>query len=97
VPLGTARLVKLGEGVSPRQLIVVHDVEGVFGYVNLCPHESITLNLERNVRTIGRYILCDHHYARFRFSDGMCDDGICAGEALIPVPLAQEGGRIRLE
>jgi nitrite reductase/ring-hydroxylating ferredoxin subunit len=72
----------------------VSDVEGVFGYENLCPHEYITLNLQKNVRTIGTYILCDHHYARFRFDDGISDDGVCAGEGLPPIPLVIEAGRI---
>jgi nitrite reductase/ring-hydroxylating ferredoxin subunit len=86
VPIGTGRLFG--------RVIIVRSVEGVFGYENLCPHEYITLNLQKNVRTIGAYILCDHHYARFRFDDGISDDGVCAGEGLPPIPLVIEAGRI---
>jgi nitrite reductase/ring-hydroxylating ferredoxin subunit len=86
VPIGTGRLFG--------HVIIVRSAEGIFGYENLCPHEYITLNLQKNVRTIGAYILCDHHYARFRFDDGISDDGVCAGEGLPPIPLVIEAGRI---
>jgi hypothetical protein len=39
VPIGTGRLFG--------RVIVVRSVEGIFGYENLCPHESITLNLQK--------------------------------------------------
>jgi nitrite reductase/ring-hydroxylating ferredoxin subunit len=46
------------------------------------PHESIT---------------CNVHYARYRWSDGVCDRGDCLGEALIAIPLqVDEAGLIRI-
>jgi nitrite reductase/ring-hydroxylating ferredoxin subunit len=36
------------------------------------------------------------HYARFRFRDGYCEDGPCAGASLEPIPPALDAGEIHI-
>jgi len=56
------------------------------------------LNLEPD-----RFLIHDHsriycvtHYAMFRFDDGFCEEGPCAGDALTRVPLAVSERKVRI-
>jgi nitrite reductase/ring-hydroxylating ferredoxin subunit len=91
VPFGTGR-----SGFDRFELIVVREGIRVYGYVNACAHMAVPLNLldDFAVETNAYRILCDHHYARFRFSDGYCLEGPCQGESLTAVPLTVRGSRI---
>ena len=93
---GKSRVVPFGRDWSGFELIVVRAGGAVFGYVNECAHMAVPLNLldDFRVETDAQRILCDHHYARFRFSDGYCLEGPCQGESLTAVPLAVRAGRI---
>jgi nitrite reductase/ring-hydroxylating ferredoxin subunit len=93
---GKSRVVPFGASASRFELIVVRTGNDVFGYANECAHMSVPLNLldDFAVETNAHRILCDHHYARFRFSDGYCLEGPCQGESLRAVPLAVRAGRV---
>ena len=93
---GKSRVVPFGRGWPGFELIVVRTGNNVFGYVNECAHMAVPLNLldDYGVATNAHRILCDHHYATFRFSDGYCLEGPCQGESLTAVPLAVRGERI---
>jgi nitrite reductase/ring-hydroxylating ferredoxin subunit len=41
-----------------------------------------------------QHILCQYHYATYRFNDGYCIAGPCQGESLAAVPLAVRSGRV---
>lgn len=68
----------------------------VFGYLNSCPHTggpidwlpNQFLNLDKS------YIQCATHNALFRFNDGHCIAGPCAGDWLTPVPVLVDAGAI---
>ena len=98
VPDGKARQFVYGEGSEPFRLLVLRSGERVWGYVNKCPHYGTPLNLEPD-----RFLIHDHsriycvtHYAMFRFDDGFCEEGPCAGDALTRVPLAVSERRVRI-
>jgi len=98
VPDGKARQFVYGEGSEPFRLLVLRSGERVWGYVNRCPHFGTPLNLEPD-----RFLIYDHsriycvtHYAMFRFDDGFCEEGPCAGDALTRVPLAVSERKIRI-
>ena len=68
----------------------------VRGFVNRCPHAGNPLNWkpDRFLNRDGDQILCNSHGALFRIDDGVCVGGPCPGEALEPVTLRVEDGRV---
>jgi nitrite reductase/ring-hydroxylating ferredoxin subunit len=92
---GKSRVVSFGRGV---EVIVVREGAHVYGYINECAHMAVPLNLldDYGVATSKHRMLCDHHYAAFRFSDGYCLEGPCEGESLTAVPLVTRNGRITI-
>jgi len=68
--------------------------DGVYGYVDRCPHAGMPL-----ARTLDDYLTekkdlihCIWHGALFRVEDGHCVGGPCAGSRLSPWPLRVEDG-----
>jgi nitrite reductase/ring-hydroxylating ferredoxin subunit len=89
-----AIVVALGRGSGGLEIIVVRDAAGVRGFVNVCPHNPLPLNIDSRIYSHDQHVHCDHHFAKFRFSDGMCTAGACIGEGLAPVALHVEGTRV---
>ncbi|NIE65402.1 Rieske (2Fe-2S) protein [Burkholderia sp. Ax-1719] len=87
VPDGGARVID--EQCVGRPVVVVRRGDQVWAYVNRCPHFSVPLDFEPgNVSCYrSQVLMCAHHSALFRFDDGMCIDGPCAGAALEAVPV----------
>ena len=82
VPDGGARVIDaVRTGVS---IVVWRRGEHAWAYVNRCPHFSVPLDFEPG--TISCYraqvLMCAHHSALFRFEDGYCIEGPCAGATL---------------
>ena len=98
LPDGMAKEFLFGEGRQAFRLLVLRSGPRVFGYVNRCPHFSIPLNVEPDRFTLfeHEYIYCSTHCAMFRFEDGYCEDGPCAGASLEPVPLFLNGNVVRI-
>jgi nitrite reductase/ring-hydroxylating ferredoxin subunit len=61
----------------------------VVAYVNRCAHFGVPLASRQDLLQFTPHVslTCGVHYARFRWSDGVCDRGDCEGEGLIPIPL----------
>jgi nitrite reductase/ring-hydroxylating ferredoxin subunit len=93
---GKARVVVFGKAWGAFELIVARTGAAVFGYVNECKHMPIALNLldDDAVPTAKHHVICEHHCASFRFSDGYCVEGPCEGDSLDAVPLAIRDGRV---
>jgi nitrite reductase/ring-hydroxylating ferredoxin subunit len=87
VPDGGARVID--EQCVGRPVVVVRRGDQVWAYVNRCPHFSVPLDFEPgNVSCYrSQVLMCAHHSALFRFDDGVCIDGPCAGAALEAVPV----------
>ncbi|MDP9780693.1 MULTISPECIES: Rieske (2Fe-2S) protein [Pseudomonas] len=67
-------------------------------YRNCCPHFSVPLDYNPGdfCTYQSQLIMCAHHSAMFRFEDGLCVDGPCAGAHLESVPCRVEGGALIL-
>jgi len=86
---GAAREFVFGAGLNAFRMLVVRKGSRVFGYVNLCPHYSLPLNVRADefLSRDGTRIMCRRHLAIFAIEDGLCIDGACIGSALDRVPL----------
>jgi nitrite reductase/ring-hydroxylating ferredoxin subunit len=73
----------------PWPIIVVRWGRQVFGYVNHCPHHGANLDWERNqfLDPNGTRLMCGKHGALFDLGTGLCVDGPCKGQRLVPVNL----------
>jgi nitrite reductase/ring-hydroxylating ferredoxin subunit len=62
----------------------------VWAYANRCPHFSVPLDFEPGdvLCYRGQVLMCAHHSALFRFEDGHCIEGPCAGASLDAVEIA---------
>jgi nitrite reductase/ring-hydroxylating ferredoxin subunit len=98
VPDGGGREVVRGEGAGAVPVLLLRRGPAVWAYRNLCPHFSLPLNYEpQSFHTYdGETVMCAHHSAMFRFEDGFCFDGPCAGASLDPLAIVCRDGRIHL-
>jgi len=98
IPDGQGREYVFGPDHDPFRMFVVRRGPEVFGYLNICPHFSLRLNYRANqFTTRDGEILCSMHFALFRFDDGVCIEGACAGRSLDPVPVeVTPGGTLRI-
>ncbi len=99
IPQAGARGFVFGEGDWPLRGFLVRTREGVFAYVNRCPHAGHGLNLRAHefLTPDASLILCRSHGALFEKSTGACVAGPCAGRALTAVPVRVEAGYVVLE
>ncbi len=87
-----------GQGWEAFRLLVLRSGSEVWGYVNQCPHHGVRLDAtpeEFLLREHSR-VWCATHYAMFRFEDGFCEDGPCAGDSLTRVPLVVRESQVRI-
>ena len=93
---GTARVFSFGGGRELFEMFVLRRPEGLFAYVNDCPHARSPLDwrpgefLTRD-KTL---LLCTMHGARFSIEDGVCVMGPCVGDSLTKVPIEAHEGAI---
>ncbi|MBK1664218.1 (2Fe-2S)-binding protein [Rhodospirillum rubrum] len=82
-----------GEGL-PLRLVVVRRGQGVFGYVNSCPHNHIPLDFRPDdfFDLDHRHIQCATHGALFLIDSGVCVEGPCKGDRLRPIALSVRDG-----
>jgi nitrite reductase/ring-hydroxylating ferredoxin subunit len=98
LPEGGSRGFTIETGADTREIFVIREGNHVYGYVNSCPHTSVNLdwNLDQFLDSIGEFIQCSTHGARFRIRDGYCVYGPCAGRSLTSIPLEINDGQITL-
>lgn len=88
--------ISAGDVTREVDVIVARRGEGVFGYLNSCPHVGTSLNMEKDdfmsIEPSGSgsvaHLRCSTHFALFDVSDGLCIAGPCTGQSLVSVPLA---------
>jgi nitrite reductase/ring-hydroxylating ferredoxin subunit len=71
-----------------------HEVKA---YVNRCAHFGVPLASRQDLLIFkpGLSLSCNVHYARYRWSDGVCESGDCIGDSLLAIPvLVDAQGRI---
>ncbi|MBI1394452.1 MAG: Rieske 2Fe-2S domain-containing protein [Betaproteobacteria bacterium] len=98
IPDGEGHEFRFGAGPSALRVFVVRRGRSAWGYVNCCPHNFVPLNdqPDRFVTFDHEWVICSVHGAVFRYEDGVCEDGPCAGRALERVPVVVEGRVVRL-
>ena len=84
---------------KPFGVLLLRSDNKVTAFVNRCAHFGVPLagRQEQLIFKPHISISCNVHYARYRWSDGVCEFGDCEGESLIPVPLqVSEAGQITI-
>lgn len=95
IPDGTARGFRLRDGAGREvRIFAVRRGASAYAYLNRCPHRGTPLDWvpDQLLDAEGRHLVCATHGAVFRVEDGVCLAGPCAGDQLVPVPLALEQG-----
>jgi nitrite reductase/ring-hydroxylating ferredoxin subunit len=82
-----------------RDIFVININNNYFAYVNRCPHTGVNLNWQPNqfFDIENHFIQCATHGALFRFDDGYCVRGPCAGGKLQSLALKIQDGDIYVE
>jgi nitrite reductase/ring-hydroxylating ferredoxin subunit len=84
---------------SPFRMLLLRSGSKVTAFANRCAHFGVPLSAtqEHMQYTPHIRIICNVHYARYRWADGTCESGDCDGEGLIPIPLTVDAqGQIRI-
>jgi nitrite reductase/ring-hydroxylating ferredoxin subunit len=70
------------------KLLLLRSGETVQAFANRCPHFGVPLAAQQSqlIHTPHVSLTCNVHYSHFRWTDGMCTDGECVGEALLAIP-----------
>ncbi|MEK9661730.1 MAG: Rieske (2Fe-2S) protein [Alphaproteobacteria bacterium] len=71
----------------PVEIFLIADGDTVYGYLNICLHQGIPLDLKPDtfLDYEREYIQCTTHGALFRKHDGLCVEGPCIGQPLLPL------------
>ena len=81
------------------RFFVVRRGAEIFAYVNLCPHQGVSLEWKDD--TFLTYdktmILCGTHGALFEIETGICLAGPCLGRGLKPVAVRLDGDMVVLD
>ena len=81
------------------QLLLLRSGDQITAFANRCAHFGVPLaaRQEHMIFEPHTSLTCNVHYARFRWSDGVCERGDCEGDALTPVPLHIDAdGQVRI-
>jgi nitrite reductase/ring-hydroxylating ferredoxin subunit len=97
LPDGGGRMFAFPADEDEFRLLVLRSGMQCFGYENRCPHFGLPLAArdDQLIAEPHEAVSCNTHYARFRWRDGYCESGDCAGESLASVPLQVTGGEVR--
>ena len=98
IPDGGAKGLSVEWAGRPQALVAVRQGPKVWLYRNCCPHFSVPLDYHPGEFCTYKQqlIMCAHHSAMFRFEDGVCVDGPCAGAKLEPVACHVQEGQVVL-
>lgn len=88
----------VGEGDWPLRGVLVRRAGEVRAYLNHCPHAGHRLDFPPGKFTTpdGSWLRCASHGALFRFEDGECVAGPCAGHHLKPLQVVVQDGVVML-
>lgn len=82
---------------KPFRVLLLRSGSQVCAYVNRCAHFGVPLAERQDLLIFQPHIsiTCNVHYARYRWTDGVCIAGDCEGESLLPIPVTIDAtGRI---
>lgn len=77
-------------------IILARKGDEVRAYINVCPHAGRALNLPdgRVIAHAGCYLICPAHGAIFDILTGKGDGALAGGDALKPVRVRVEDGKV---
>ena len=84
---------------KPFRYLLLRSGADVNAYVNRCAHFGVPLaaKQEQLIFQPHQSLSCNVHYARYRWSDGVCESGDCEGESLRAIPVVVDAlGDIRI-
>ena len=86
----------LQQGDRLLDVLVVRRGQGVYAYVNSCPHTGSPLDWNEHefLSPDRRHLQCATHAALFRLTDGVCVAGPCAGASLSGIPVSVKSGLV---
>ena len=81
---------------APWHIFIVRWDRKLYGYVNVCPHQGVNLDWERDqfIDPNGTHLICGKHGSRFDVATGECIEGPCLGARLEAVRLSVQEGEI---
>jgi len=93
---GQGKEIVFGAGRDVFRVVVIRLGAQLLAFHNCCPHFSLPLNYEPDRFHVfgGDMVMCAHHTAIYRLTDGSCVDGPCTGARLTSIPIAIEGGDV---
>ncbi len=96
---GECRLLQVGPAEGSFELLIMRSGDNWRAYANRCPHFGVGLaqRQEHLIYEAGVSLTCNVHYARFRWQDGHCERGDCAGDALLAIPVECRNGWVVIE
>lgn len=91
--------IKREDSELEHEVFVVRNQEGVFCYLNQCPHTLATLDWQPDqfLNYDKNYIQCSLHGALFRIHDGFCIWGPCKGRKLRKLQVRSDSKDIVIE
>ena len=74
---------------QPFSVLLLRSGTAVHAFVNRCAHFGVPLAARQKQLLFQPHtsLSCNVHYALYRWSDGLCVKGDCAGESLLPLPV----------
>jgi len=81
------------------RLLLLRSGDTITAFANRCAHFGVPLAQKQEHLQFQAHtsITCNVHYARFRWSDGVCDRGDCVGDALPSIPVhVDANGMVRI-
>ncbi len=84
---------------KPFGVVLLRTGNDVKAFANRCAHFGVPLaaKQEQLIFKPNISISCNVHYARYRWSDGVCEYGDCEGESLSVIPLqVADSGQISI-
>lgn len=77
-------------------IFLVRNIEGVFGYIDRCPHAGSPLEWKADhfLDEEFEYIICASHGAQFRIESGYCFSGPCKKQSLSGLNVLVEDGQV---
>jgi nitrite reductase/ring-hydroxylating ferredoxin subunit len=95
IPDGGGRDATVQYGGEEMPLMLLREGKRVYAYVNICPHQGRMLNFAPNRFMVkDGAVMCSHHGATFRVTDGACLGGPCRGAPLRPFRTLVQDGRV---
>jgi nitrite reductase/ring-hydroxylating ferredoxin subunit len=82
-------LLSAGSAGVPFRYLLLRSGPQVKAYVNRCAHFGVPLAARQDLLIFKPHatVSCNVHYARYRWSDGVCEAGDCVGESLLAIPV----------